>query len=259
MAVHAAEVRRNPNRTTKVTAHREASDSSRERRRATAGRYVLDDPADSDNSDVSVVYENMLLAIGKSGAKVERGWPPGADTASHLNTFYYLVLALVTADMPAAAREQLKSRFQRNPNDTVTALEAAAAFEPHARWLHESARRLAYRALWQKYFETHDAFLLPPTFTAAFPHDHSEPPENRVIESSQGKRPYLPSLSFWISFAGLAGLPATVAPVGLTKAGLPVGIQIIAPMSEDSTSIEFASLLSEVVGGFVAPPAFAKV
>jgi amidase len=51
-------------------------------------------------------------------------------------------------------------------------------------------------------------------------------------------------------------LPATVAPVGQTAAGLPAGIQIIAPMWEDGTSIEFAALLSEVVGGFTAPPAF---
>jgi amidase len=59
-----------------------------------------------------------------------------------------------------------------------------------------------------------------------------------------------------VSVATLAGLPATVAPVGRTRAGLPAGIQVLAPMWEDGTSIEFASLLSEVVGGFAVPPAF---
>jgi amidase len=44
--------------------------------------------------------------------------------------------------------------------------------------------------------------------------------------------------------------------VGRTGAGLPAGIQILAPMWEDGTSIEFADLLSELVGGFTAPPAF---
>jgi len=48
-----------------------------------------------------------------------------------------------------------------------------------------------------------------------------------------------------------------VAPVGRTSAGLPVGLQIVAPMWEDGTAIEFAALLSESVGGFTAPPAFA--
>jgi amidase len=44
----------------------------------------------------------------------------------------------------------------------------------------------------------------------------------------------------------------------LTAAGLPVGIQIMAPMWEDETSIEFAALLSELTGGFSAPPGFAE-
>jgi hypothetical protein len=33
-------------------------------------------------------------------------------------------------------------------------------------------------------------------------------------------------------------------------------MQIVAPMWEDGTSIEFAALMSESVGGFTAPPAF---
>jgi hypothetical protein len=33
-------------------------------------------------------------------------------------------------------------------------------------------------------------------------------------------------------------------------------MQVIAPMWEDGTSIEFAALLSEIEGGFTAPPAF---
>jgi amidase len=58
--------------------------------------------------------------------------------------------------------------------------------------------------------------------------------------------------------ASLSGLPATVAPIGLTDEGLPVGVQILAPMWEDSMSIEFAALLSDVTNGFVVPPMFTK-
>ena len=72
----------------------------------------------------------------------------------------------------------------------------------------------------------------------------------------KGNGPTLHNMPYWISSATLAGLPATVAPVGRTEAGLPVGIQIIAPMWEDGTSIEFAALLSDLVGGFTAPSAF---
>jgi amidase len=48
-------------------------------------------------------------------------------------------------------------------------------------------------------------------------------------------------------------LPATVAPVGRTTDGLPVGVQILGPYLEDHTTIEFARLLGDVIGGFSPP------
>jgi amidase len=55
----------------------------------------------------------------------------------------------------------------------------------------------------------------------------------------------------------LSYLPATAAPIGLTAAGLPVGLQIIGPEGEDPTTIEFARLLANEIGGFVAPSGYA--
>ena len=60
----------------------------------------------------------------------------------------------------------------------------------------------------------------------------------------------------WIGFATLAHLPASVAPVGLSADGLPVGIQIVAPYLEDRTAIDFARRLGEIIGGFEPPPGF---
>ena len=214
--------------------------------------YILDDGIAPVGSDIGTLYEKTLSELSKTGAKVERGWPSGLDPQAQMRTFSYLLFALLTADMNHDARERSRKRFENNRDDIV----AAAAVEPHARWLHETQRRLAVRALWQTYFESHDVFLLPTTFTAAFPHDHSEPMSSRVVDTPEGKRPYAQDMASWISFATLAGLPATVAPVGRTRAGMPVGIQIIGPMWEDGTSIEFAALLSELVGGFTPPPAF---
>ena len=57
----------------------------------------------------------------------------------------------------------------------------------------------------------------------------------------------------WQSLSILTGLPATVAPIGKTAAGLPVGVQILGPMWEDATPIEFARVLADVVGGFERP------
>jgi hypothetical protein len=54
----------------------------------------------------------------------------------------------------------------------------------------------------------------------------------------------------WMVTATLTGCPATVATIGRTSVGLPVGMQIMGPFWEDATSIEFAAFLSDEIGGF---------
>jgi amidase len=60
----------------------------------------------------------------------------------------------------------------------------------------------------------------------------------------------------WVVTATLTGCPATAAPIGQSSSGLPVGIQIMGPFWEDATSIEFAALLSDMIGGFTVPPGY---
>jgi amidase len=55
----------------------------------------------------------------------------------------------------------------------------------------------------------------------------------------------------------LVGLPSTCVPIGRTRAGLPVGMQVVAPYLEDRTALQFAKQLEGLLGGFVPPPAFA--
>ena len=89
--------------------------------------------------------------------------------------------------------------------------------------------------------------------TPAFPHDHSNQDARRL--DIDGKRvPYLDQI-VWASMATVAGLPATVAPIGHSEDDLPIGVQIIGPYLEDRTTIAFAGLIEREFGGFVAPSA----
>ena len=77
----------------------------------------------------------------------------------------------------------------------------------------------------------------------------------RTIMVNGARRWYWEQLA-WISLATLAYLPATVAPVGRSPSGLPVGVQIIGPWLEDRTCIALAKALADAVGGFEPPPDF---
>jgi amidase len=213
--------------------------------------YVMDSEFAPLASDVRKVYEDTISELRKAGAQLEAGWPAGIEPREQLETFHYLLSAFLSFNSTQEQREAAQARLEKDPNDIF----AAGTAEPHARWLRESQRRLNFRARWGEYFERHDVFLTPASFCAAFPHDDSQPMDRRVVHMPEGHRPYS-QIGFWVAFASLAGVPATVAPIGRNGAGLPVGLQILGPMWEDATSIEFAHLLAEITGGFIAPHDF---
>jgi amidase len=106
-------------------------------------------------------------------------------------------------------------------------------------------------------FQSYDVLLAPVSPTAAFPHNHSKPMASRTLTVNGRSKSYWNNLT-WTVMAIVSGLPATVAPVGRTESGLPVGVQIIGDRFEDRTTIDFARGLSEIIGGFVAPPGYKK-
>lgn len=209
--------------------------------------YVLDDPIAPPTLEVKAVLEKAIRSLDRAGTKLKPGWPPGVSVPDLLKDYLFLLQAFIfsvaSPDEQEAQRKELAK--SRSP-------EALAALSPFADWQKQNLRRLQFRAQWQAYLDQVDVFLSPVAFTAAFPHDHSEPKDQRSIPTSSGARRYLDVLN-WIAPATLTGCPATVAPVGHTETGLPVGIQIMGPYWEDATPITFADLLAREVGGFTRP------
>jgi amidase len=216
--------------------------------------FVLDDPLCSVVPEVKDILSTAVDALGKAGANIKEGWPQGVVPAQQYDTWQYLFNSFSEASQMKDGQEaELRQRAAKQ-DGSYEAKKALALTAPHKRFLAASGARMAARAAWQDYFRTHDVFLMPTIFAAAPPHDHT-PFDHRKVPTPEGARPYT-DLYFWISFATLAGLPATVAPVGQTKDGLPIGIQIVGPYLEDATPIDLAERLAEIVGGFVPPPGF---
>ena len=124
----------------------------------------------------------------------------------------------------------------------------------HRDWLRLHEQRLGAGAKWAAFFEDFDVMLCPVLATAAFPHTEV-PPQERTLTVNGREVPFENQL-FWAGYAGLAQLPATVAPIGQTAEGLPVGVQIIGPRYGDLTTLRFARLLEERYRAFVPPPGY---
>ncbi len=214
--------------------------------------FVLDDPRCPVAPEVVTVNRAAIESLKKSGARLEEGWPAGVVPAEQYDTYLYLLFSVFAFQLKDDQFETMRALGAKKDGGYLSIL-ARSWTDPAKFQQAAHVRRLVARAAWQEYFRTHDAFLLPTCFTAAFPHDHSQPLHGRRIDTAAGPREYY-DLFFWISFATLTGLPATTAPIGLTSGGLPTGIQIIGPYLEDLTPIDLAGRLADVTGGF-RPPA----
>jgi amidase len=133
--------------------------------------------------------------------------------------------------------------------------EATDLGPSHLAVLRGEMQRHDLRQHWHRWFEHHHLLLCPVLATPAFPHDHTGTIMDRTVEVDGTTRSHIELIS-WLGFIGVLGLPSVVVPIGRTAAGLPVGMQIVAPWYHDYRAIRAAELMTDVLGGYVSPPGF---
>ncbi len=206
------------------------------------------------DQSVRAALESAADVMRKAGARIDdKPRLPFQLTAS-FQTYLRLLWPLMFAGVPDEQFNQLVFRAAKFvPDDqNLMARFHRQATARHRDWLRASEARAHYRASMAEFFTHYDVLLMPVTPTSAFPHDQASNIMERVINVNGQARPYFDNF-FWIHLATLCYLPGTVAPVGQSQ-NLPVGLQIVGPYLEDRTTIKFASLIEEIIGGFVAPP-----
>ncbi len=219
---------------------------------------MLSDP----NSEVDAEYADLLQGLAdklaRAGAEVSDTARPDIDTIRA----HWVYIALLRA---ATSRRQSEADFARSRElaaaldpeaDDYTARMLRANTMSHRDWLGVREERGHMRLEWAAFFEDYDLLLCPAAASAARPHDHAGERHERTIEVNGHQVPSTDAL-FWAGISSVVYLPAAVAPVGLTRSGLPAGVQIVGPHLGDRTCIEFARLLEETFGGFTPPPGYA--
>jgi amidase len=212
--------------------------------------FVLDDPAAPVSSETQSVLEAAIRACERAGATVRQGWPEGVRLQELLDTYLFLLGAFVFSMTPPEQREIARNLLSSRPERFIM-----GALSSFADWQQANMHRLVYRAMWEKLFESTDVFLLPTAFTTAFPHDQTHPDQRMIPLPEGGTQPFWNLLTY-IAPATLTGCPATTAPAGLARSGLPIGLQIVGPYLEDATPIAFAGLLAHEIGGFLPPKGY---
>ena len=216
----------------------------------------LDEPAIAPVDDsVKQRIEAAARALAKAGAKVDFKARPAFDPLHAHRVYLMLLQANMAARRPdfdklLAARAKLRDD---DLGDHAMALRASTASFKEV--FDANQQREHLRWAWHDFFDKHDLLLMPITATAAFPHDQSEPMPARKMRINGAEHSYFAQL-FWAGLATAPFLPSTVAPVGLSGDGLPVGLQIVGPEFADLDTVWLAGELATLIGGYQPPPGY---
>ncbi|MDE3206067.1 MAG: amidase [Acidobacteriota bacterium] len=191
----------------------------------------LDDP----DCPIEAAAHDLLLgaaeALRRAGADVRDEHPP-MRLGEVRDLFDRLLLAAVSVSLDEQVGQAISGS--------------------HREWLLLDRRRAELRRTWAAWFRDFDVLLCPVVPMLPFPHDQQGTVADRWVLVNGRSVPQADCLA-WTGLVGVAYLPSTVVPVGRVG-GLPVGIQVVGPHLEDRTSLAVASHLSELIGGFEAPP-----
>ena len=216
---------------------------------------------ESGLSEVDGAYLHMLQdmvdGIARKGATVSDTARPDIDMREAHETYIQLLRAATSARLPQAKLDEFQAaRARLDPGDaSYLALMTRGHTMTHREWLALNERREHIRWSWHHFFEDWDLLLSPVAASTAFLHDHAGERHDRTIDVNGHEVPTTDQL-FWAGFGLMALLPGTVAPAGISRDGLPGGIQITGPWLGDLTTIEAARLIEREFGGFQPPPGY---
>jgi amidase len=207
------------------------------------------------SAETVAAVENVGRYLENAGATVSFTARPEFDPVEAFHLYLVLLDAALSARMPDSALAQRRAVKEMIPADVMTAdaVMVRAVDMTHRDWLRANDQRFRIRRAWGRFFKDYDVLLCPVISTPAFPHNQHGESWERRLDVDGVDMPFNDQL-FWPGITCGYHLPATVAPVGLSQAGLPIGVQIVGGLYDDLTTIAVAGMLEEGFRGFVAPP-----
>ena len=218
---------------------------------------MLTSPCCAQDDELTEQLQQAVDGLARAGVHVDDTARPAID----LQRAHHLFLLLLRAATGTGVSDQqfarhLESAGQRAAEDrSYRAYLDRGVTLSHRAWWQLHNEREQMRLAWADFFREYDLFLCPAAASAAFPHDHAGERPERTIPVNGGRELTTDQL-FWAGLSGMVYLPASVAPVGLTRSRLPCGLQMVGAFLHDRTCIDFARLVAQELGGFTPPPGY---
>ena len=213
------------------------------------------EPGHATDPDTIALVEQVGRHLASEGAEVSFTARPDFDVTEAYRLYITLLDAAWSSrstEHDLAHKRERKAKLADNDFST-DALFLRATDLPHREWLRLNERRHQIRRAWTAFFRSWDVLLCPVITTPAIPHMQQGEFWERRLTVNGREISYQDQL-FWPGITCAFHLPVTVAPIGLSQSGLPIGVQVAGPLYGDRTTIAVAELLEKSWRAFVPPP-----
>jgi amidase len=208
------------------------------------------------SGEISDRVQEVGELLARAGAVVSDSARPEISPPDVHRTYLSLVGSTGLVKIPDehySFNQRCAAELDPNDESPLAVLTRARVLD-HRSWSDHNEARTHCRLRWRSFFDDWDAVICPISLTTALEHDH-RPKHQRTLIVDSAQTPHHGQY-FWVGLATVAYLPSTAFPSGLSRAGFPIGLQIIGPEYGDRTTIEAARLIGQELGGFRAPPRF---
>lgn len=215
-----------------------------------AKAYPLDD-------GYAAAIEGLADDLARLGVTVDRTARPPIDPAASYDLYLQTLFGIIGAGLPPPAREALLAAGEGAARGSYPRRVADAVRQSLPQHLAAAEQRHQLYRAWRRFFADYDVLLCPITPTVAFPHDIERldlaAQFTRRLNVNGRTIPYMDNLA-WPGLVTVANLPATAIPTGRRVGGVPAGVQVVGPYLGDRTTLRFAQLVEQALGGFARPP-----
>jgi amidase len=212
------------------------------------------------DDEITRALEELAARLGRLGATVKEVQPDVfGDHRAHHQLYRSLLSAMTSARETAEGRQKSIAYWKQGDDEFARASLRGLEGAPGdlVAW---GAQREGFRQAWRAFFRDWDVLLAPAINVLAYPHVERAWPRPDsdfylTLEVNGRAAPYSNGLVY-PSLSTVAGQPATAFPVGISRGGLPIGLQAVGPYLEDRTPLRFAAFLAREIGGFRKPPGY---
>lgn len=211
--------------------------------------------------ETRATLEMLAVKLAALGCRTERCCPEKFDFTEAWRTFGEILSCEFGVGQPATMRFLTSKLSKLIPSQVIPGGPIVQGFIRGStlsmrKYVEALSRRDILIEAMEEFLSKWDGWICPVTPGTAFTHRQTSNIFRSPLEVDQQKIPYWMWGLAYSSIFSLTGNPVVILPIGQTKEGLPIGVQLVGRRWRDMELLNIAEKLVKVTGAFQHPPGY---